>query len=535
MNNSKELKVKYHGNKEKPSRFKNRNVASMSKLGYRDDSPYNTLPYIDVHTPSGRIDMSGTGIPLWANGRILPPYSGVHQFDTTQVKEIPLAQDGQEVYNMERAKQLYTPDETGHWPSVDYETGEWLKSKVHPTAWMEYLYGYTLNPQQALNYDVRTNPQGYFGENTLQYIPKKQKGGSLPMAQDGTEVLFQKYYGQVDRSDADPAGFDYYMYRNPEFETLSSADRSALIKRMKNFLQYTPGPRATQDESVDTNTVFPDTLEQIDRSIRRENTELQTNKDLTPKKPFGHGSYEYEDYKSGGSWLEQYQDKKSIVDTVKAKYASRPSSAPSEKQSDIILNVPKTLTAQKSTTDTGINKKNIESELEINSRYVSPGSYGKDEIFTENYINKLKKDYNVDLEYDPADPFFRIAGLFGNPPGAYYNPFTRTINYGTEFGYEELDPETHPYVRHDMLMHEIPHAIQFDRHKSVIGKLGEARRMLSGLLMGQNERYDTPGTFEYEAHNPIEQKLRDDFDKAWDEWDGETVRRKGGSWLNQYE
>lgn len=177
MRNSKELKVKYHGNKEKPSRVKNPNVASMSKLGYRDDSPYNTLPYIDIHTPSGRIDMSGTGIPLWANGRILPPYSGVHQFDTTQVKEIPLAQDGQEVYNMERAKQLYTPDETGHWPSVDYETGEWLKSKVHPTAWMEYLYGYTLNPQQALNYDVRTNPEGYFGENTLQYVPKEKEGG----------------------------------------------------------------------------------------------------------------------------------------------------------------------------------------------------------------------------------------------------------------------------------------------------------------------------------------------------------------------
>jgi hypothetical protein len=252
-------------------------------------------------------------------------------------------------------------------------------------------------------------------------------------------------------------------------------------------------------------------------------------------RPKVDGSNVYEKFEQGGSWLEQYQDKKSIVDTVKAKYASRPSSAPPEKQSEQVLNVPKTLTAQKSTTDTGINKKNIESELEINSRYVSPGSYGKGEIFTENYINKLKKDYNVDLEYDPADPFFRIAGLFGNPPGAYYNPFTRTINYGTEFGYEELDPETHPYVRHDMLMHEIPHAIQFDRHKSVIGKLGEARNMLSGLFMDQDARYDTPGTFEHEAHHILEKKLRKDFDKAWDEWDGETVRRKGGSWLNQYE
>lgn len=190
MSNSKELKVKYHGNKEKPSRVKNPNVASMSKLGYRDDSPYNTLPYIDIHTPSGHIDMSGTGIPLWANGRILPPYSGVHQFDTTQVKEIPLAQKGKEMYNMQRAIDLgYQPNEEGHWPSADYETGEWLKSKEHDTAWKEYLYGYTLNPQQALNYNVQVNPEGYFGENTLQYVPNYQGIGPYPEMGEGGSKL----------------------------------------------------------------------------------------------------------------------------------------------------------------------------------------------------------------------------------------------------------------------------------------------------------------------------------------------------------
>lgn len=94
-----------------------------------------------------------------------------------------------ENYNMQRAEKLYTPDETGHWPSIDHETGEWLKSKEHPTAWMEYLYGYTLNPQQALNYDVRVKPEGYFGENTLQYVPKQQTGGSLPKAQTGRIVV----------------------------------------------------------------------------------------------------------------------------------------------------------------------------------------------------------------------------------------------------------------------------------------------------------------------------------------------------------
>lgn len=66
----------------------------MSRLGYRDDSPYNHLPYIDIHTNNGIIDMSATGKPLMANGRYLPPYSGQHQFNTNIVREIPINKKG---------------------------------------------------------------------------------------------------------------------------------------------------------------------------------------------------------------------------------------------------------------------------------------------------------------------------------------------------------------------------------------------------------------------------------------------------------
>lgn len=80
-----------------------------------------------------------------------------------------------EDYNMNRALELgYTPDETGHWPSVDYETGEWLKSKKHPTRGMEIM-AYTLNPELQTNLDLIENERG-----TLQYVPKKQLGGSIP-------------------------------------------------------------------------------------------------------------------------------------------------------------------------------------------------------------------------------------------------------------------------------------------------------------------------------------------------------------------
>lgn len=117
----------------------------------------------------------------------------------------PPAHLNKDLYNMKRALELgYQPDETAHWPSVDYESGEYLKSKKHPTAWMEYLYGYTMNPEQALNYDVRVNPEGYFGEDQLQYIPKKAKGGAVSyMKKDGTKVSMMKKGGQLRKYQTD--------------------------------------------------------------------------------------------------------------------------------------------------------------------------------------------------------------------------------------------------------------------------------------------------------------------------------------------
>ena len=80
--------------KEPKKLAKPKDVDYVSKMGYRDDSPFNTRPYIDINTPNGLIDMSNTGIPLLANGQYLPPYSGMHQFDTDVVREIPLAEEG---------------------------------------------------------------------------------------------------------------------------------------------------------------------------------------------------------------------------------------------------------------------------------------------------------------------------------------------------------------------------------------------------------------------------------------------------------
>jgi len=64
----------------------------ISQMGYRDDSPFRDEPYLDINTPTGQIDMSQTSIPLMANGRYLPPNSGMHQFEPGTVREEPMHQ-----------------------------------------------------------------------------------------------------------------------------------------------------------------------------------------------------------------------------------------------------------------------------------------------------------------------------------------------------------------------------------------------------------------------------------------------------------
>ena len=71
----------------------------ISMMGFSDNSPLRNEDSLNIQTgPNGIIDMSNTGMPLMANGRYLPPYSGHHQFaPNSNVTEIPLAQTGWEV------------------------------------------------------------------------------------------------------------------------------------------------------------------------------------------------------------------------------------------------------------------------------------------------------------------------------------------------------------------------------------------------------------------------------------------------------
>lgn len=64
-----------------------------------------------------------------------------------------------------------------HGASVDPNTGMWLKSKNHPTAWKEHL-GAQLSPDPFFKENMSVvNPEGHFGKNQLQYVPRNKHGG----------------------------------------------------------------------------------------------------------------------------------------------------------------------------------------------------------------------------------------------------------------------------------------------------------------------------------------------------------------------
>ncbi len=84
--------------------------------------------------------------------------------------QLPERKNEEELYNMKRARELgYERDGSGHLPSVDEETGMFLKSMDHPTAFKEYMYG-QLNKDIGTNTRVVVNPEGPFGDKQLQYV-----------------------------------------------------------------------------------------------------------------------------------------------------------------------------------------------------------------------------------------------------------------------------------------------------------------------------------------------------------------------------
>ena len=84
---------------------------TQSELGYSNGSPFIDQPFLDIDSPQGLIDMSDTAIPLYAvddtgYDKVLEPYSGMHQFPGTKIREHKFQNGGsytEEIENTEPA------------------------------------------------------------------------------------------------------------------------------------------------------------------------------------------------------------------------------------------------------------------------------------------------------------------------------------------------------------------------------------------------------------------------------------------------
>jgi hypothetical protein len=157
------------------------NIGNGNKINIKG-TPINYSPNVFIqpqtNTPTQRSISGGWEIINGEWKRV--PYNVYQDGGYTEWKNKNFLQESSD-YNLKRAFELgYTPDKYGHLPSVDFETGEWLKSNKHHTRGME-LMEYMLNPSVANNFNLIRNEKG-----NMQYVPKQAQGGEMIKRADGS-------------------------------------------------------------------------------------------------------------------------------------------------------------------------------------------------------------------------------------------------------------------------------------------------------------------------------------------------------------
>ena len=295
----------------------NPNVKELSKQGYRDDSPYRTLSSIDVHTPNGNIDMSATGIPILANGRYLPPYSGIHHFDEDVVHEIPLAkevgwldkyQDGGGI------KKIYT------------ELDEYNKAKQAQSDSSD-AYNYGLKSVEGFNAAIR---KGKAQGTPLQYTGPKSIGAAWPrtniLPYETRFAAPQGIYTDNDREeDLDLWTAYYTKFKKPVIEPVYQPNNQV---RNTQRTVVPPKPVTTKMSSLSPNLDIKNTQNVIDDGRNETINHLGTIKYRNEFiKEYGEPAWNRATNKRqmGGesNWLDKYQtggDKSGEAPTARTKY-----------------------------------------------------------------------------------------------------------------------------------------------------------------------------------------------------------------------
>ena len=153
-----------------------------SSMVFEDMGPntsFNTMGLkapinIDKYDDKGHLVKSYDSVPPGIQDLDMGPNRGTVVETPASMQEGGFNSD----YNYKRAKELgYKPDEDGHWPSVDYKTGDLLKSKKHPTVKKEFI-----SQMHSPDRKMIADPTGHFGDDHLKYVPRKkqQEGGENP-------------------------------------------------------------------------------------------------------------------------------------------------------------------------------------------------------------------------------------------------------------------------------------------------------------------------------------------------------------------
>ena len=184
---------------------------------------------------------------------------------------------------------------------------------------------------------------------------------------------------------------------------------------------------------------------------------------------------------------------------------------------------------------TGVAKPNI-TNINLNEKKLD---YSRENL---NYMHALQllKKHNVTV--DSSGNILKDIGL---PSSAYYNPITRTINYNpTEENKRDYKFSLKKEYT-DMIMKELPHAIQSDSLGTLKFLKNTIKEGISDVITNKLEktglnRYDENDKIEGHAHNVLEQKLIKERNKAlgYDKFNynlmSSTTKKEMGGWLDTY-
>lgn len=171
-------------------------------------------------------------------------------------------------YNLKRAWELgYIPDKSGHLPTVDNQTGQFLKAKGHPTLQLELDW---YNSPEAADFRSKNiiDSSGKF----FKYVPKSQNGMEMKYYQEGLD--FQPKTISRDGSDVPKAqtGISSFMPEGLRKLPTNVAASTYVAPRQRNIMTAEEAEAAARAQDFYERIENQPILQPATRAINTENT-----------------------------------------------------------------------------------------------------------------------------------------------------------------------------------------------------------------------------------------------------------------------